>query len=246
MRKRQGMLPVMKKLVLLLAVLILGTAGAGGSAAAAVIKADAVKEAVKAYVEKNMPWPPGNARVSFLSRLQDVKVPGSGVTFDVRGKRNEKFIGPSDVTVNFYEGDVWLGQQTVRVRTEVLLDVALSTRALEKDSEIRKDDVKFESRWLTEIPVNAVTDLRDVLGKRITLNLRPNSEITKTMLKMFPLVRRGKMVRIILESGPLTVLTSGQSQEDGARDDLVRVKNLSSSKIIYARVVDDNTVKVEF
>jgi len=66
------------------------------------------------------------------------------------------------------------------------------------------------------------------------------------MLKMFPLVRRGKMVRIILESGPLTVLTSGQSQEDGARDDLVRVKNLSSSKIIYARVVDDNTVKVEF
>lgn len=246
MRKRQGLRPIMKRLVLLTAALILGTAGAAGSAAASVINADDIKEAVRAYVEKNMPWPRGNMRVAFMSRVQDVRMPGSRVTFDVRGKRNEKFIGPSDFAVHFYEGDVWLGQTTVRVRMEVLLEVALSAGELEKDSEIKKNNVKFESRWLAELPANAVTDLRDVVGKRLTMNLRPNSEITRTMLKMYPLVRRGRMVRIILESGLLTVLTSGQSQEDGARDDIVKVKNLSSSKVIYARVVDDNTVKIEF
>lgn len=246
MTKHKSPIPILKGLILLTAALVLGTAGADRSAAAAVIPAEDVRDAVRAYVEKHMPWPRGNARVLFVSRLQDVRMPGSRVTFDVRGRRNDKFIGPSEYTVHFQDGDIWLGQMTVRVRTEVLLDVALSTRALEKDREMGRDDVRFEKRWLAEMPANAVTELRDVVGKKLTMTVRPNSEITGIMLKTCPLVRRGGMVRIILESGLLTVLATGQSQEDGARDDVVRVKNLSSSKMIHARVVDDHTVKIEF
>jgi len=226
--------------------LILAAFSIGGNADAATIRAGEIKAAVKAYIEKNMPWPDGNIRVFFPAKVQDIQASVSKITFEVRGKRNDSFIGDSFYTVNFYDEDVLIRQETIRAKLEVFLDVALSARALEKDSEITENDVRFEGRWRSEMPANAVTDLREMIGKRIVGSIRPNCEITKNMLKRYPLVRRGKMVRIVLDRGPLTVLTMGLSEEDGSRNDIVKIKNLSSSKIVYARVVNDNTVKIDF
>ncbi len=225
--------------------ILLGVAAPAGLEAATV-SAATIKETVKACIEKNMPWPAGNVRILFPVKIQDVRLPGSRVICEAMAKRNESYVGDSVYTVRFYDGDTLLREERVRVRQEVLLDVAVSVRALEKDSEIRKGDIRFEGRWFAEMPANAVTDLREVEGKRLVHGVRPNCEITKSILKNGTLVRRGKMVRIILESGPMTVLTSGLSEEDGGRNDVVRVRNTSSSRIVYARVVDENTVRVDF
>jgi flagella basal body P-ring formation protein FlgA len=218
----------------------------GGPVDAAVISSGKIKEAVRAYVEKNMPWSAGRVRLFFPARISDIHVPGTGVTCEVRGKRNENFVGDSAYTIRLCDGDTLLRENTVRVRIEVLLDVAVSVRAMEKDSEIRQEDVRFEGRWFGEIPATAVTDFREIEGKLLIRGIRPNCEITKNILKNGTLVRRGRMVRIVLENGFMTVLTSGLSEEDGARHDVVRVRNLSSSKIIYAKVVDENTVRVDY
>jgi len=44
----------------------------------------------------------------------------------------------------------------------------------------------------------------------------------------------------------MMISTVGLCQEDGGRGDLVRVQNLSSKKIIFARVMAQSLVKVEF
>ena len=218
----------------------------GGRLEAATVSADTIKEAVRTYIEKHMPWPKGNIRVFFTSRVSDIQLPGRKIGLEVREKRNEDFAGNSFFTVNLYEDDALLRQETVRVKIEVFRDVALSVRALERGREIGREDVRFESRWFTDVPANAVTDFSDFVGKQLTTSVRPNCQITKNMLKSYPLVRRGKMVRVVLESGKMTILTVGLPEEDGSRNDVVRVKNLSSNKVIYARVVEDNTVRVDF
>jgi len=59
-------------------------------------------------------------------------------------------------------------------------------------------------------------------------------------------VKRGKIVCINLERGPLKISTIGISEEDGARGAIIRVRNVSSNRMVYARVVGANTVQVEF
>jgi flagella basal body P-ring formation protein FlgA len=66
------------------------------------------------------------------------------------------------------------------------------------------------------------------------------------LIELPPLVRRGNVVVIIAESDVLKVTALGEVKEKGRRGETIRVVNLSSKKEIYARVVDSNTVKVDF
>jgi flagella basal body P-ring formation protein FlgA len=246
MRRRQDRKKGIIRMAVLLTALFLGQAVAGGTADAATIQAGDIREAVRAYIQKNMPWPEKNVRIYFSSRNGDASVPGTHVKYDVRGKRNDPFIGDCVYTVRFSENDILLREEAVRTRVEVFFDVVVSARPLEKDSMIGEEDVRFEGRWFTEMPSNVITDLQDVVGKRLIYSVRPNCEITKNMIKNSIVLRRGKLVRIIFENGPLRALTAGLSEEDGARNDVVKVRNVSSSKIIYARVLDENTVRVDY
>jgi flagella basal body P-ring formation protein FlgA len=66
------------------------------------------------------------------------------------------------------------------------------------------------------------------------------------MLKTVKTIKRGKMVKIVLENGPMMIVTFGLSEEDGSRGDFIKVRNISSNKIVYAKVIDDSSVRVDF
>jgi len=66
------------------------------------------------------------------------------------------------------------------------------------------------------------------------------------MLKEIPLVRKGKMVKIVFDNGSVHIVTVGLSEEDGVAGNVVRVKNITSNKIIYARVLSDSVVGIGF
>ena len=51
---------------------------------------------------------------------------------------------------------------------------------------------------------------------------------------------------MIAESDVLKVAAKGIAKENGAVGDRIRVMNLQSKKIIYAQVLDEQTVHVEF
>jgi len=51
---------------------------------------------------------------------------------------------------------------------------------------------------------------------------------------------------MVLESGPMMIVTFGICEEDGSRGDYIKIRNTSSNKMVYARVTDDSSVRVEF
>ena len=101
-------------------------------------------------------------------------------------------------------------------------------------------------KWFTEIPENVLSDPEQAVGKVLTTAVRVNAEITRNMLKKATVVKRGAMVKIVAESGPLLITTFGLSEENGGRGDVIRVKNISSNKIIYTKVVDQALVQVTY
>jgi flagella basal body P-ring formation protein FlgA len=60
------------------------------------------------------------------------------------------------------------------------------------------------------------------------------------------MIKRGNVVRIVFDSDDFNITTVGISEEDGAIDKVIKVRNISSNKTIYARVTGNSLVKVEF
>jgi flagellar basal body P-ring formation protein FlgA len=122
----------------------------------------------------------------------------------------------------------------------------VSTRALAADTVISSADVRTVKRWLIREPQQTIASREEALEKRIISAVRPNQEITRTMLRDVPLIKKGRMVKMVLNNGFITITTVGQTQEDGGMGSSVRVKNVSSERIVYARVVGDSLVQVDF
>ena len=216
------------------------------AAGAGVIEGGMIEKAVRDYVEKNMFWPEGSVRVEFPGILSDVSLPGEKITCRVQSKRNEDYIGNTSFTVRFYEDGKPLRKQTVRARLEVLIDVVVSSRSLHRNTVIGRGDVRLVERWFARPPHNIISNPGDVVGKKLRTSIKPNTEITGNMLREIPVVQKGKPVRIVVENGLMGMTTIGMSEQDGMRGELIKVRNVSSRKIIYARVMDTSLVKVEF
>jgi len=209
------------------------------------IRVEDIKAAVSDYVERNHPWPSGNVRINFPAELSDIVFPQEPVTLEVVSRPEEDFIGDSAFTVKFFSRGTIIKKQTVRVRMEVLTEVVVAARALAKDREVAADDIRVLRKWVRRPPTDFIMAPEEVLGKFLTVNIRPNTEITRNVVKTPLLIKKGKVVRIVLENDCMIITTVGISEENGAIGAVIRVKNISSNRTIYARVRGDSLVQVE-
>ncbi len=148
--------------------------------------------------------------------------------------------------MRIFQDGVFFKEETVRVRIEVLREFVISTNNLGKDTIITDNDISLQKKWVRSIPINSISLWKKQLVRSICVSIRPNTEITRNMLKEVMPVKRGKMVHIILDNEMMEITTMGLSEEDGAEGAMVRVRNITSSKIIYARVIGQAKVKVDF
>ncbi|MEA3415432.1 MAG: flagellar basal body P-ring formation chaperone FlgA [Thermodesulfobacteriota bacterium] len=216
------------------------------AAARTVIKGEMIKAYVRTYVEKNMPWPKSAVRVEFPTRVSGLKLTGKKITCRVMSRRNEDFIGNSSFTVRCYENGEFLNGKRVRARIEVAMDVVVSTKSLRRNVRINRDDVRLVKKWFNRLPSNIISSHDAVVGMKLRTNVKPNTEITGNMVRSIPMVKRGKPVKIVFENGPMRITTIGLSEQDGMRGELIKVRNVSSKKVIYARVTGNSLVKVGF
>jgi len=236
MRKKWGFI-----LSLLVAV-VLGTVAAGS---AATITGETLQDAVQAYVEKQSPWPKGRIKVEFPEPVADVAVPAEKVTIRIKGRANEDFIGQTSFTASL-RGTKPLREEHVKATLWVLMDVVVSTKSLSSGTVLGAGDVKVLQKWYDAVPQNRISDLKEVLGKKLSVSINPHMEITKNVLKDCPIVRRNQPVRIVLDNGTLCITASGVSQEDGILGDVIRVQNTASKRVIHARVRGNALVAVDF
>jgi len=210
------------------------------------IRGTEIKVLVKDYVETNMPWQKDAIRLDFLGKIPDFHVQGGQIVCKVRSGRDESYIGDSIFTVGIYDDGTLLREEKVRVRMEVGMDVVISAKFLSRDTIIDVDDVKLVRKWFDQTPTNVLMQIEDVVGRQASGDIRQNMEIKRNMLKSVKTIKRGRMVKMIVENGPLTIVTVGLSEEDGSRGDFIRVKNISSNKIVYAKVIDGSSVRVDY
>ncbi len=207
---------------------------------------ETLKQNIRQHINSSMLHPVENVRIEFLSKLPSIDNLSGKITYNIESRTGEEFLGDTSFNIRIFDNGVFLKEEPVRVRIEVLREFVVSVNNIVRDSILSADDVTVQKKWVKRIPMNTVSSVEDVIGKTITVSIRPHAQITRSMLKEVKAVKKGKMVQVILNNGAMKIMSSGIAEEDGAEDSTVKVRNLSSNRIIYARVIGPSKVQVDF
>jgi flagella basal body P-ring formation protein FlgA len=205
-----------------------------------------VQTAVREYIDANMPWPPGTVRVDFLSEEAEAAPLDRNTVLRIEPSGNTEFIGDVAFLVRFFKNGNLIRTESARTRIEVLRDVVVAAKMLSTGAVLKDSDLRVTRKWVRRIHPQAVNTLGDIAGKRLTAQVTAGTEIMAFMLKDAPLVRKGKMVKMVFDNGPMQIITVGLPEEDGIAGSIIRVRNVTSNKVIYARVLSDSLVGIEF
>ena len=131
-------------------------------------------------------------------------------------------------------------------RLEIYADVVVAKNYLPRHQIVEEKDVQVINKNITMQPPDVVTDLKDVLGKRTTLSINNQETLRRSMVEVPPLVKKGDRVILLVERDHFRITAQGEVREDGREGDRIRVVNTSSKKEVYGRVLDAQTVEVDF
>jgi flagella basal body P-ring formation protein FlgA len=91
-----------------------------------------------------------------------------------------------------------------------------------------------------------MTSVEEVVGKRARRPLRANTMLRTYEVEAQPVVRKGDIVLLVVESARLKVTMLGEALEPGEEGATIRVRNTSSKREVHAVVIDSKTVRVPF
>ncbi|MBN1380252.1 MAG: flagellar basal body P-ring formation protein FlgA [Deltaproteobacteria bacterium] len=223
-------------LFLFLAILIMPAYAAGAEFS--------VHEAVRHYIEANATWPPETIRVNFLTEEPDLSDQKKTLTLRVEPAGYYDFIGNTSFLVRFYEDATLLRTETVRTRIEVRRNMVVASKALPAGTILTEGDLLKTKKWVHRINTHAIATMKDAIGKRLTRQIQPGMEIVDNMLREVPLIKKGKPVKVIYHTDLMKIVTVALPEEDGSAGAIIKLRNLSSNKIIYGRVVSDSIVEL--
>jgi flagella basal body P-ring formation protein FlgA len=210
------------------------------------IKKHEIENIVSEFIVQQTP--PDNTTM----RIKEIRIPGNvilpkgRITYNVTAPRKQKLMGRCPITVDFsVNGSVHKKVWTTAM-IEVLGSVVVTRKPLGRHKPITEDDIEMQTLDLSNLPANVLTDREAVIGKRTKRAVGAQTPLRADSIELPPLVKRGDLVVIIAESENLKITTLGQVKKKGRRGERIPVVNLDSKKVLQARVVDANTVKVDF
>lgn len=234
--------------VCLVLVAAVGLLYSGECAAAknAVLKEQAVREAVTGFIMEKTAESGLEIRIGRIGYSGDITVPAGRVSFDVVVPQQWEGWGKAVLGLVVRVDDRVVRNTSVPVEVEALTEMVVALRPLERGEVIRDGDVALQKRDLATAPPKICRDSAEAVGKRARIGLKANAPIRSDFLEKVPLVKYGQPVTIIAENGALRVTAAGKAKGTGAEGDLIPVENLGSRKDVRARVLDSGSVAVEF
>jgi flagella basal body P-ring formation protein FlgA len=205
-----------------------------------------IRAAVKRYIVQHAPWDAGQLTIKKIKFNRPVRVPTGKIALQVTAPRHTDWLGGIPFSVGVAVNGKKVSVITVPVNIEVWSDVILTAKPLGRFQPIGYDDLQIKKMDLARVPSSAIVDLDQVVGSRTRRSIAANCILRKDHVEIPPVVKRGDVVSVVAESAHLKISAKGRAKENGSVGDRIKVVNLRSKKVIYALVVDDRTVRVDF
>jgi flagella basal body P-ring formation protein FlgA len=202
--------------------------------------------AVYQYITYHMPWNPETATITKLSVSGADDLATGKLTYRIATPRHTDFLGNVALAVHLDLDGKPYRKLWAKAYVKVVAPVVVTQKALGRFEIIKPGDVQLVAMDLTRVPSNAARKLDQVVGRRTTRSIYPQSVVCVEHTEIPPAVFKGDYVTIVAENKTLKITAPGITQEKGRPGERIKVVNVQSKKTVYALVVDSSTVKVEF
>jgi len=132
----------------------------------------------------------------------------------------------------------------VPVTVKVMAKIVVAKRGLPRGSIIGSDDIAMEQRDISRLHRGFLEETKTVVGKKLRQRLRKDQAITPYQLENPVAVKRNTKVLIQATSKTVQIRMTGKALQNGSLGQIIRVKNLSSSRKIDAKVIAPGIVEV--
>ena len=205
-----------------------------------------IHAAVLQYIVQHAPWDADQLTIKKINFNRPVRIPAGKIGLHVTAPKHTDWLGAIGFSVGVTINGKKVTRLTVPVKLEVWGDVILTSKPLGRFQPIGHDDIHIKKMDLARVPSNVIMDIDQVVGHRTNRRIAANCILRKDHVEIPPSVRRGDLVSVVAESAHLKISIKAMAKEDGRIGERIKVVNLRSKRSIYALVVDDRTVSVEF
>ena len=133
---------------------------------------------------------------------------------------------------------------SIRGKLEAMAPVAVITQNVKRGTILNPTMVELQTKDLSKLRTPC-TNLREVLGKRLTRNLRSGSILDLSSIDFPPLIHKGQLVKMIVNHNGMHLTAKGIASMNGKQDQIIRVLNTGSRKVIFCRVAAPGLVEVQ-
>lgn len=211
-----------------------------------VVEAERVMGILEEFLKNTLEKQNRTVKVSEIRGLKKFSLPDGNFSWEI--KVPDRFFqgGNIPVTMTFYLNGRKAQEVHFQAQIEIYAWVVITQNYLPKHQLIKQSDVHLVYRNITKYPADVLTDIKEVIGKRTSLHINAWEVIRKPMVEVPPLVKKGDYVTLLAENEGFRITTLGEVKEEARQGEIVKVLNISSKKEIYGRVLDSQTVRVDF
>ncbi len=153
-------------------------------------------------------------------------------------------IGSNRFSLIFKVDNKILKNISVRGKLKAIGDVVVLTRNVKRGAILQPDMIQIEKNDLSSLR-DPCTDLREVLGKKVLKSMRSGSILDISNIDFPPVIQKGQLVKILINHNGLKLTATGIATTNGKQDQVIRVQNTGSQKMVFCRVSAPGIVEVK-
>jgi len=132
----------------------------------------------------------------------------------------------------------------VPVSINAIAKVVFTARPVTRGEALDAGNLELREVSLQDLPFNHLRDIERLQNMEMTRPLKAGVPLTLNAIKPRHLVRQGQEVVIWASNQAIQVRMAGTALKNGAKGDLIPVRNNNSGRTITAEVLNNTTVKV--
>ncbi|WP_186374436.1 flagellar basal body P-ring formation chaperone FlgA [Yersinia similis] len=140
------------------------------------------------------------------------------------------------------DGQGW--EVVATVKPDIYLPIWVAKQTLERGKKVQADDIELKKKNITGVQGGYIIDPDEILGLTIKRRIRQLQPVIPSQLEQPVLVTRNQHVLMLAEQDGIEAQTLGVAQKNGRKGELIKVKNLSSGRVVTATVDDIGKVRM--
>ncbi len=230
--------------IAMLAVLVLTPAAGGAAERSTHQSLEEIHAAVEQFVRLELDGP-GTLSAVRIDRLDPrLRLTRCGQPLSVWKPSGYNSAGRLTVGVRCEAPKPW--KLYVPVILERRLPVVVAAHPIATGQRLQAGDLRLAERNIATLRDDYFTDLAAAVGQESRQMMRAGEVLGQRAVRPARVVQRGQSLIIEASGGPISVRMRGEAMQDGRRGQRIRVRNLSSQRIIEARVIGPDRVRVIF